>query len=199
MAGVARAFPLRDRHWSHYCWAEHLRGADDGEPGRGGWHFARSATHLHRGIDLKAEVGHEVVAVESGWVEFRCVRADPGSRGWNMAGHRIRLHGDSGAGYLYGHLGTTHAGTGDAFRAGARCGQLVGVRAGEIIGFVGHTGGAAAGGTLIPRRAAHLHFQYHPDGLDGADANPARLFERIARGQPLGEPRYPSRAGGAVR
>ncbi|WP_412075766.1 M23 family metallopeptidase [Streptomyces xanthophaeus] len=165
--------------WSAYAGDRDLIGEDDGETGRGGWHFRRGPNHVHRGIDLRSAVGHEVVAVEDGIAEYRSATVLPGVRGWNAAGHRVRLSGRSGAGYQYFHLGSHMASTVDAFPPGVRSGDVHAVRAGEVLGYAGHTGGSVATGLLIPASAVHLHFQYHPWGVDGEDRNPARLFERM--------------------
>lgn len=172
-------FPLADRSWADFASNNELRGADDGEAGRGGWHFRRSTTHVHRGIDLKAPIGLPVLAVQDGTAEYLAVELDPHGRPVNMAGHRVRLAGRDGAGYRYFHLGTVHTDTADAFPRGIAHGDLVEVRAGDVLGFLGHTGGSAATGAHVPAHAAHLHFQYHPGGLDSPDVNPARLFERV--------------------
>ncbi|QUQ65411.1 M23 family metallopeptidase [Kutzneria sp. CA-103260] len=169
-------FPVAGMSWADFRERPELRGSDAGEPGRGGWHYQRSETHLHKGIDLKAPIGTPLLAVENGTAEF--ILAREGRSG----GHRVRLTGASGAMYHYLHLGTDPAHPGDAFPAefidtGDR---PVEVTAGTVIGYLGHTGGAVASGMSIPARAAHLHFQYHPQG--GRDANPANLFDLIDTG-----------------
>jgi peptidoglycan LD-endopeptidase LytH len=168
-------FPVAGMSWTDFRERPELRGADAGEPGRGGWRYRRSESHVHKGIDLKAPIGTALLAVEDGMAEF--ILAEEGRGG----GHRVRLTGSSGAVYHYLHLGTDPAHTRDAFPAeftniGARS---VAVTAGTVIGYLGHTGGAVASGMPIPARAAHLHFQYHPYGADGEDANPANLFDLI--------------------
>lgn len=176
--GFRQPFPILGRSWLDYRDDRTLLGADDGVPGRGGWWFRRSATHLHRGIDLKGPVGTPVVAVEDGMAEFVSAATGAGPAGWSTAGHRVRLFGASGAGYLYLHLGTDHAHADDAFPPGRSPGDLVAVSAGEVVGYLGRTGGSVASGQQIPLRAAHLHFEYHPNGLGNGDANPARVLER---------------------
>ena len=170
-------FPVAGMSWADFRERPELRGADAGEPGRGGWHHRRSETHVHKGIDLKAPIGTPLLAVEGGTAEF--ILAEEGRSG----GHRVRLTGASGALYHYLHLGTDPAYPGDAFPAEfiGRGERPIAVTAGTVIGYLGHTGGAVASGRSIPARAAHLHFQYHPDG-DHKDANPAHLFDRIETG-----------------
>ncbi|MCX4902777.1 M23 family metallopeptidase [Streptomyces sp. NBC_00878] len=132
---------------------------------------------MHKGIDLKAPIGTPLLAVEGGTAEF--ILAVEGRSG----GHRVRLTGASGALYHYLHLGTDPACPADAFPAEfiGKSERSVAVAAGTVIGYLGHTGGAVADGRSIPARAAHLHFQYHPDG-DHVNANPARLFDLIETG-----------------
>ena len=117
--------------------------------------------------------------MEDGVAEYRGALVNPGRGGFNCAGNRVRLAGRSGAGYQYFHLGTSNHSTAEGFPAGIRSGDVIEVRVGDTLGYLGHSGGSAATGRLLPARASHLHFQFHPDGLDGQDANPARLFELI--------------------
>ncbi|ATE54776.1 M23 family metallopeptidase [Actinosynnema pretiosum] len=172
-------FPLLGLSWADFLADPALRGADDGQPGRGGWRFPRGGGHLHRGIDLRAPIGLPVVAVEDGVAEYAAAASD---QGWHPAGNRVRLRGRGGDAYLYLHLGTSHSSPADAFPPGVLDGDVREVAAGEVLGYCGHTGGSVATGRPIPAGAAHLHFQFHPGGLDRADANPARLFERVASG-----------------
>lgn len=176
-------FPVAGMSWTDFRDRPELRGADAGEPGRGGWRYRRSERHLHRGIDLKAPIGTPLLAVEAGTAEF--IVHEEGRGG----GHRVRLTGASGAVYHYLHLGTDPAHTRDAFPAefADASDRRVEVTAGLVIGYLGHTGGAVASGIPIPipARAAHLHFQYHPLGADGEDANPAHLFDLIDAGREL--------------
>jgi murein DD-endopeptidase MepM/ murein hydrolase activator NlpD len=172
-------FPLQGRSWRDYHSDPNLRGADDGEPGELGWHFPRSATHLHQGIDLAADIGHPVLAVKDGWAEYRSASVNGGVRGWNCAGNRVILTTESGDAFWYFHLGSSHENTTDAFPGGIQCGATVRVMYGDIIGYVGYTGGSIATGRRIPPQSAHLHFEYHPAGLNGSGANPARFFELI--------------------
>ncbi|NUU25876.1 MAG: M23 family metallopeptidase [Streptomycetaceae bacterium] len=175
-------FPIEGMSWSDFRDDPALRGADDGEPGRGGWRYPRGGQHLHRGIDLRAPIGRPVIALEAGTAEYVAAAT---STGWHPAGNRVRLRGLGGDAYLYLHLGTAHGRTDDAFPAGVRDGDVVEVAAGQVIGYVGHTGGSVATGSPIPARAAHLHFEFRPGGPDREDVNPARLFERIADGLPV--------------
>jgi murein DD-endopeptidase MepM/ murein hydrolase activator NlpD len=174
----APVFPLAGLTWSHFAGFAELRGADEGPPGRAGWRHVRGGGHVHRGVDLKARTGHPVVAVEDGIARYLSASVGPRLEALNKAGHRVCLIGTSGAAYHYFHLGTVCESLLDAFPPGIGCGDVVSVPAGTVLGFVGHTGGSIATGLRTPASAAHLHFQYHPDGFGGEDVNPARIFER---------------------
>jgi murein DD-endopeptidase MepM/ murein hydrolase activator NlpD len=111
----------------------------------GAW---RRDTGWHHGDDIFAPVGRPVVAVCDGVV----------SRvGWNrVGGWRLWLRDGDGNRFYYAHL----SGYAASLRSGAH------VRAGELLGYVGHTGDA--NGT-----PPHLHFEVHPVefralGYDGA-------------------------------
>jgi murein DD-endopeptidase MepM/ murein hydrolase activator NlpD len=172
-------FPLAGLTWQCFSGRPEVCGADDGPPGRGGWHHQRNTTHVHQGIDLKAAVGHPVVAVEGGVAVYRgaCSTSDQGS--FNAAGNRVCLIGSSGQAFLYFHLGTDNETTHDAFPANVLSGHERRVEVGEVLGYTGHSGGSRASGLLMPFQCAHLHFEHRPGGPTGADVNPARLFERI--------------------
>jgi len=97
----------------------------------------RADTGFHQGIDLFAPAGTPVVAVHDGTL-FNV--------GWNrLGGWRLWLDDGQGNLFYYAHLSAYAT---ESF-AGAR------VRAGQVIGFVGHTGDAQ--GT-----PSHLHFEIHP-------------------------------------
>lgn len=84
------------------------------------WGFARSGGRRHKGVDMLAESGIEVVAPVSGVVEHATN---------NLGGRVFRLVGDDGN-YFYGaHL--------------SEFGKQGPVRAGEIIGYIGDSGNAA--------------------------------------------------------
>lgn len=84
------------------------------------WGFARSGGRRHKGVDIIADSGIELVAPVSGRVEHF---------GNSIGGKSYRLYGDDGN-YFYG----TH------LSAYGKDGQ---VQAGEVIGYVGDTGNAA--------------------------------------------------------
>ena len=84
------------------------------------WGFARSGGRRHKGVDIIADSGIEIVAPVSGRVEhFNS----------SLGGRSFRIYGDDGN-YFYG----TH------LSSWAKDGQ---VNAGEVIGYVGDTGNAA--------------------------------------------------------
>lgn len=84
------------------------------------WGFARSGGRRHKGVDIIADSGIEIVAPVSGRVEhFNS----------SLGGRSFRIYGDDGN-YFYG----TH------LSSWAKDGQ---VNAGEVIGYVGDSGNAA--------------------------------------------------------
>ncbi len=97
----------------------------------GGW---------HHGVDIFAPEGAPILAVADGTL-FQV--------GWNhIGGNRLWLRDREGNEFYYAHL--------SAYSPLAVDGSQV--RAGDVIGFVGHTGDAE--GT-----PSHLHFEIHPVGL----------------------------------
>ena len=73
-----------------------------------------------------------------------------------LGGNGIWLKGESGTYYYYAHL--------SAYVLGLAAGQLV--EAGQLIGYVGHTGDAYG---------PHLHFEVHPNGGPAVDPYPILL------------------------
>jgi murein DD-endopeptidase MepM/ murein hydrolase activator NlpD len=99
----------------------------------------RADTGFHQGIDLFAANGTPLVAVHDGTL-FRV--------GWNrLGGNRLWLDDGHGNLFYYAHL----SGYADVARDGAQ------VRAGDVIGFMGHSGDAMT-------TPYHLHFEIHPGG-----------------------------------
>jgi murein DD-endopeptidase MepM/ murein hydrolase activator NlpD len=178
-------FPLAGQSWADHSGNADLRGADEGTPGELGWRYPRSSWHLHRGVDLPAQQGAAIIAVEAGWAMYRGANSGARRRAWNAGGNRVELRGGSGAMYLYLHMGTSHESVRDAFPQGVSGGDVVCVQAGEVIGFAGYTGGNLATGMRIPPSSAHLHFQFHPTGEEQLDYNPNHFFELADLEDPL--------------
>ncbi len=116
------------------------------------WGAPRSGGRTHQGVDMMADRGTPLVAIEAG----RISRTGNGGLG----GITIWLAGSSGDYYYYAHL--------DALASGISGGDSVTV--GELIGYVGSTGNAAY---TLP----HLHFELHPDG--GGAVNPYPLVRDL--------------------
>ena len=124
----------------------------------------RGDVSYHHGDDVFGELGQPVVALADGTIF---------SLGWNkIGGNRLWLRDRQGNAFYYAHL--------SAFSTlvfnGAR------VKAGQVIGFMGHTGDAE--GT-----PPHLHFEVHPVsllylGYDGA-MDPTPFLDKARRLQRL--------------
>jgi murein DD-endopeptidase MepM/ murein hydrolase activator NlpD len=104
--------------------------------------------HTHQGCDIVAAEGTELYAAERGVI----TQVDSSGLG----GNGIWLKGESGTYYYYAHL--------SAYVLGLAPGQLV--EAGQLIGYVGHTGDAYG---------PHLHFEVHPNGGPAVDPYPILL------------------------
>ena len=115
------------------------------------WRQARSAGRVHLGTDIGAAEGTPVRAVTAGRISY--VYLDrPGS----LSGNALKVRTANGTYFFYAHL--------SAFARGVGVGTPV--AAGQVIGYVGHTGNA-----LGP----HLHFEVHPGG--GAAVNPYPILK----------------------
>lgn len=121
------------------------------------WGFPRMTgteySHGHQGVDIMADFGTPLYAVERGVV----IRVGNDVLG----GQKLWVKGQSGTYYYYAHL--------QAFIEGV--GEGTPVEAGDVVGFVGDTGNAKGG-------APHLHFQVHPGG--GEPVNPYGLLRVVA-------------------
>jgi murein DD-endopeptidase MepM/ murein hydrolase activator NlpD len=114
-------------------------------PVAGGAHYGhdfgnfRADTGFHQGSDLFAPEGTPLVAVQSGVLH---------NVGWNrLGGWRLWIEDVNGNWFYYAHL--------SAFSPIAVDGARV--SAGDVVGFVGHTGDAVGG-------PSHTHFEIHPGG-----------------------------------
>jgi murein DD-endopeptidase MepM/ murein hydrolase activator NlpD len=97
------------------------------------WHAPRDGGRVHKGIDIFAPKGTEVVAVVDGVISFI------GDQ--KLGGHCIWLTTENGASFYYAHL--------DRWAAGLYEGMEV--QSGDLIGYVGNTGNAK-------NTPSHLHF-----------------------------------------
>ena len=90
---------------------------------------------------MMSPYGTPLVAVVAGFATMKTT---------NLGGNSISLAGDDGNGYFYAHLSSWE-------------GPSRSVAAGEVIGYVGHTGDTTAN---------HLHFEIHPGGGSAVDPYP---------------------------
>lgn len=112
------------------------------------WGAARSGGRSHKGTDMMAARGTNVVAPANG----RVVHSSN-----SLGGLSFHLYADDGHSYYGTHM-QSYENVGVGW-----------VAAGTLIGHVGTSGNA-------PDNAPHLHFEYHPNG--GAAVNPySRLTE----------------------
>jgi murein DD-endopeptidase MepM/ murein hydrolase activator NlpD len=117
---------------------------DFGDPRLPGTEFA----HFHEGCDVIAAEGTELYAAERGVITQMSSSLLGGTGLW--------LKGESGTSYYYAHL--------SGYAANLRAAQVV--DAGELVGYVGHTGDAFG---------PHLHFEVHPGGGSAIDPYPLLL------------------------
>jgi murein DD-endopeptidase MepM/ murein hydrolase activator NlpD len=117
---------------------------DFGDPRLPGTEFA----HFHQGCDVVAAESTELYAAERGVITQVSSSLLGGTQLW--------LKGESGTSYYYAHL--------SKYAAGLHAGQVV--DAGELVGYVGHTGDAYG---------PHLHFEVHPGGGAAIDPYPLLL------------------------
>lgn len=86
------------------------------------WGAARSGGRSHEGVDMMSPSGTPLVAVESGYAEFKTTR---------LGGNSVWVNGASGTRYFYAHL--------SAWEGSSR-----NVSQGDVIGYVGSTGNTTA-------------------------------------------------------
>ena len=113
----------------------------------------RSGGRSHAGNDLFAERGAPLVAVDDG--QIRSGR-DP------LGGNILNLYATDGTRYYYAHLDAFTDGT--ATLTDPPAPRMV--RAGDVVGFLGSTGNAAA-------TPPHVHFEIHPGNGPAIDPFPA--------------------------
>ncbi len=110
------------------------------------WHAPRSGGRVHEGVDIIANSGNYLYAVNDGTISKITVDH------W-LSGNALRLTLDNGTYFYYGHL--------REFAPGIAVGTRV--SAGQIIGTVGDTGETTVN---------HLHFEIHPGGGDPVNPYP---------------------------
>ncbi len=86
------------------------------------WGASRSGGRSHEGVDMMSPGGTPLVAVESGYAQFKTTR---------LGGNSVWVNGNSGTRYFYAHL--------SAWEGSSR-----NVSRGEVIGYVGATGNTTA-------------------------------------------------------
>ncbi len=86
------------------------------------WGASRSGGRSHQGVDMMSPAGTPLVAVESGYAQFKTT---------SLGGNSIWVNGASGTRYFYAHL--------SAWEGSSR-----NVSQGEVIGYVGATGNTTA-------------------------------------------------------
>jgi murein DD-endopeptidase MepM/ murein hydrolase activator NlpD len=117
------------------------------------WHDPRDGgSRLHKGIDIFAPRGTEVVAVTDGIISY--IGDQP------KGGHCLWLTTENGSSFFYAHLERWAPGLYEGME----------VQGGDLLGYVGKTGNAA-------RTPTHLHF-----GINQNDEmiNPYPLLARAA-------------------
>jgi murein DD-endopeptidase MepM/ murein hydrolase activator NlpD len=115
------------------------------------WGVGKKDGRRHQGIDVFANEGTPLVAVDAGVVHFTI---DP------LGGVVAYLRGDGGTTYYYAHLQRVE-------------GVDRRVSLGERIGYVGRTGNAA-------HTSPHLHFEVHPGGGAAINPHPLLVAARAA-------------------
>ncbi|MEO7803371.1 MAG: peptidoglycan DD-metalloendopeptidase family protein [Actinomycetota bacterium] len=116
------------------------------------WGAPRSGGRRHKGTDVMAPCGAQVVAVTNGVVS----NLHSGGNGGIMAYVRA-TNGDV---FFYSHL--------RGYASGVRSGTPV--AAGQLIGYNGNSGNARGG-------PCHVHFEWHPGG--GTPVNPYRILASV--------------------
>ncbi len=110
------------------------------------WHPVYGGYRMHNGIDLAAYTGTPIIATRSGYVSVAAYEA-------GGAGYYVAINHGDGFGSIYMHM----------TRYIVRAGQYV--SAGEVIGYVGSTGGSTG---------PHLHFGI---SYNGTYVNPANYIK----------------------
>jgi peptidoglycan LD-endopeptidase LytH len=106
------------------------------------WGAPRSGGRRHEGVDMISPTGTHLIAVTSGYVQFKQTP---------LGGSSVWLNGNDGNRYYYAHLSEFE-------------GESRNVERGELIGYVGDSGNA--------RGTPHLHFEVHPGGGAAVNPTP---------------------------
>ena len=117
------------------------------------WNASRGTGRVHLGVDILAAEGNALYAAITGKV-IQIYTDQPGS----LSGNGLKIARPDGTYVFYGHLSALAP----EMTLGAP------VSAGQVIGYVGHTGNAAG---------PHLHLEVHP--LGGAAVNPYPIVKTI--------------------
>jgi murein DD-endopeptidase MepM/ murein hydrolase activator NlpD len=112
------------------------------------WHAPRGNNRIHLGVDIIAKEGNLLYAVEDGTITKMYSTATD-----KLAGNGVRLTRADGTYFFYGHMQRVADGIGIGVK----------VKAGQVLGYLGKTGG-----TTTP----HLHLEVHPFGGEAIDPTP---------------------------
>jgi peptidoglycan hydrolase-like protein with peptidoglycan-binding domain len=112
------------------------------------WHAPRGNNRLHLGVDIIAKEGNLLYAVADGTITKMYSTATD-----KLAGNGVRLTRADGTYFFYGHMQRVADGIGIGVK----------VKAGQVLGYLGKTGG-----TTTP----HLHLEVHPFGGEAIDPTP---------------------------
>jgi murein DD-endopeptidase MepM/ murein hydrolase activator NlpD/Flp pilus assembly pilin Flp len=112
------------------------------------WHAPRGTNRIHLGVDIIAKEGNLLYAVEDGTITKMYSTATD-----KLAGNGVRLTRADGTYFFYGHMQRVADGIGIGVK----------VKAGQVLGYLGKTGG-----TNTP----HLHLEVHPFGGEAIDPTP---------------------------
>ena len=112
------------------------------------WHAPRGTNRIHLGVDIIAKEGNLLYAVADGTITKMYSTATD-----KLAGNGVRLTRADGTYFFYGHMQRVADGIGIGVK----------VKAGQVLGYLGKTGG-----TTTP----HLHIEVHPFGGEAIDPTP---------------------------